>query len=125
MPTIEEVLKLCREITEVDLLHKTIFELLTGGMEEWGELCRAVHAESNTFGNLNKTNDEPAKNEAADVVISALAAYFATGGTLEELPDIMLCKLSKWQKNQSAAIEKKFQELTEQTATPADKEELE
>jgi len=64
--------------------------LMVDSMEELGELSRCVKG---------KPNDEPAKNEAVDLAICAIAMFFASGGSMLELGDIMAEKTAKWESN--------------------------
>ena len=84
-----------QQLTIVDLKNKSIFELLGSAIEELGEFARELQIEEAAFGNTYKQPDEGSKAEAADVVICALALFFARGGTEKELVQIMNNKLNK------------------------------
>lgn len=97
---IYDVLSRVRSLTEYDLAQKTQYELLSSLTEEVGELSRAMKIEDGVFGNTYKNApDEPSSHEAADVVIAALAMYFARGGLIKDLAFICEEKLDKWEKS--------------------------
>lgn len=85
-----------REITHADLRCLTIKDMLVSTMQELGELATAMQVEQ---GIKSKFLDEPAKSEAADLVICALAMFYGLGGENDQLLEIGHRKLDKWEKN--------------------------
>jgi NTP pyrophosphatase (non-canonical NTP hydrolase) len=71
---------------DVNLLFKNL-------VEEVGEFAKALTVEQ---GLKKKHIDESSMHEAVDVVICALALFYARGGTNEELSRYGLKKLVKW-----------------------------
>lgn len=90
----------CGQLTKIDMKHKIYFELLASAAAELGEVAEELLIENNSFGSRHKKSDEGSKVESVDLVICGLSLYFAKGGTLEELPEILSRKLSKWEKGQ-------------------------
>jgi NTP pyrophosphatase (non-canonical NTP hydrolase) len=90
-------------LTEKDLENKTVWQLLASTTEELGEFSRELQIEEGVFGNTYKELDEGTIGEAADVVICALTLYFARGGDLNRLADLINKKLDKWEKAQNHA----------------------
>lgn len=100
----EDVKELIADITTIDIKYKTVADLMLSTSEELGELATAIKVEREVFGNKHKTLNEPAKNEAVDLIICGLSVYFALNGNMNELEDIMMKKLQKWQKNQKDSL---------------------
>ena len=100
---IKRSFKTIKQLTNIDLKNKSIFELLASTAEEFGELSRELKIENKTFGNDHKVGDEGSKIEAVDLLICAAAIYFGVGGSIQELPDILDKKLLKWANAQKAA----------------------
>lgn len=71
---------------DVNLLFKNM-------VEEVGEFAKALTVEQ---GLKKKEINESSMHEAVDVVICALALFYARGGTNEELASYGLKKLAKW-----------------------------
>lgn len=74
-------------------LEKTIFERLACVVEEVGEVSKCLLVDN---GNKKRDLKESSKEEATDVVVAALALYYATGGTHTELMEIMDRKVTRW-----------------------------
>jgi NTP pyrophosphatase (non-canonical NTP hydrolase) len=71
---------------DINLLFKNL-------VEEVGEFAKALTIEQ---GLKKKPLDESSMHEAVDVIICALAIFYARGGTDEELTSYGLKKLCKW-----------------------------
>lgn len=83
-----------RETTLADLEKNHDINLLfKNTVEEIGEFAKALTVEQ---GLKKKEINESSKHEAVDVVICALALFYARGGTDEELAQYGLKKLLKW-----------------------------
>jgi NTP pyrophosphatase (non-canonical NTP hydrolase) len=83
-----------KEITLADLAKNHDVNLLFKNLvEEVGEFAKALTVEQ---GLKRKEIDESSMHEAVDVVICALALFYARGGTDEELARYGLKKLVKW-----------------------------
>jgi NTP pyrophosphatase (non-canonical NTP hydrolase) len=89
-------------------LGKTKADHLISLVEEVGELATAIAVESGS--KPHKKLDEPSTNEAADVVICALATYYSAGGLVEDLESLIQRKLDKWIKNEKLVLTR-FSEL--------------
>ncbi len=85
-----------QEISLDDLKEKNVWHYLAAMNEELGEFCNELTIEEVVPGHLHKKVDEGTKNEGVDLVICALALYFARGGTIEHLAEYGLKKLGKW-----------------------------
>lgn len=96
---LKKALQKTKKLTQIDIKNKSIFELTMSAVEELGEFSRELKIEEKTFGNTYKKPDEGTKKEAVDLVISALALYFARGGKISELATNMKEKLKKWEDN--------------------------
>ena len=103
-----KILNKIEKLTERDLRHKSISDLYLSAGEEFGELGRAIKVEQVVYGNQHKTLDEPAKSEAVDLLIMAVAIYFATGGSSKKLSKNLQKKLKKWKKNQGKSDAQHF-----------------
>ena len=95
------VVRRIEELTGIDLQNKSIFELYASLCEEVGELSRELKIEERSFGNAHKAPDEGSEIESVDVAICALALYFARGGKIEDLEEVMSSKLDKWERSQN------------------------
>ncbi len=83
-----------KALTELDAtLTQQVFNNL---IEEVGEFSTAFSVEQ---GSKQKHIDEPAKNEAIDVIIMSIALFVSMGCTIEELVEIGHKKLDKWMEN--------------------------
>lgn len=71
---------------DINLLFKNL-------VEEVGEFAKALTIEQ---GLKKKPLEESSMHEAVDVVICALAIFYARGGNDEELASYGLKKLAKW-----------------------------
>lgn len=91
----QEFLDRVKWLTALDLQKNTIQDLFTHTAEELGELAGAMTIEK---GVKKKPLTESAKWEAVDLTICALAMFYAHGGTDEELREMGLTKLLKWEK---------------------------
>ena len=87
-----------KKIVKTD--KKEIFAFLASVTEELGELAQAIKVEEKILGTSKKVLKEDSKSEAVDVVICALAVFYAKLGTDKELEIIFNKKLDKWRKNQ-------------------------
>lgn len=94
--TLALALKRIRQLTEVDLQNKTIFELFTSAAEELGELGCELKIAHETYGATYKEPGEGPKAEAVDLAICALAVFYGEGGNDDELVEILHHKLDKW-----------------------------
>lgn len=93
-----ELLRQIRQIVRYEQANgKTDFELLSSMMEEVGELSRELKIEEKVHGNTYKQPDEGSVIESIDVIITALAMYFARGGTISALDEIIGRKVNKWE----------------------------
>lgn len=88
-----------KELTEIDMKHKGIWELFGSAAEELGEVATALNVEEGAFAKHKKL-DESSKMEAVDLAICGLAIYFARGGTMEDLGEHIHSKLNKWEISQ-------------------------
>ena len=98
--TLQQAVQRVADLTKVDLHYQDVFVLLSKATSELGELADAINAELDTCGHANKTPDEPSHYEAIDLVICGLALYVARHGDIDDIPDIMLLKLRKWERSQ-------------------------
>lgn len=83
-----------KDLAEIDKKQKTVFEMFTSAGEELGELAEALKI---THGRKKKKLVEEPKAEAVDLLICALAIFYAEGGTDAELGVIFNKKLDKWE----------------------------
>jgi len=83
-----------------DMEHKTIFELFASAAEELGEIANEMTIEEHTYGHDNKQVKEGVKGESVDLMICALALFFARGGTIDGLIAYGNKKLDKWEASQ-------------------------
>ncbi len=67
--------------------------------EEVGEFGRAVRVEDQFQSCKHKTLTESSRIEAVDILLTAVEAYIARGGTYEDLMPIAEKKLDKWESN--------------------------
>lgn len=74
----------------------SIEDMLMSTTEELGEVAACISAEK---GRKKKDLKEDSKVESIDVVICALSIYFAKGGKIEDIAEVGLAKLQKWEKN--------------------------
>jgi hypothetical protein len=82
-------------LTANDLARgQTVQDLVYNAVEEFGEFVTAVAVED---GRKQKKLEETSQFEAVDMVICALALFFARGGTQANLATMMQHKLAKWQ----------------------------
>lgn len=82
-----DMLNTIRHLTHKDLEHKSFAELMLSMNEELGELSREVKIEDEVFGNGHKTpGPDGSIGEAVDVVIMALAIYYARFKTVNHMP---------------------------------------
>jgi len=89
------------ELTQIDLGNKSVSEMFFSMIEELGEFSKEVKIEDGVFGNKHKkAGEDGSKGEAIDVIIMALALYFARGGEAGDLQEGIQRKLDKWRKNQ-------------------------
>lgn len=105
-----DVLERTRQLTERDLEHKSMSEIVLSAAEEFGEFARELKIEEGVFGNSHKdAGEDGSVGEAVDMIIMALALYYAryskvTGNPASlatpQLPAKMMAKLNKWDKNQ-------------------------
>lgn len=101
---LSKVLDTLQDTAGIDMVYKNIFQLLASCTSELGELTDELLIKYRVFGTLNKKPDEGPRAEAVDLVISALAIYYAESAqeglnddkAQEELVEIMDKKLSKW-----------------------------
>ena len=110
MNTLEDVSKLARELTLVDLKRKDIFQLFAKMMEEVGEFAQELQIEESVFGNTHKPPDEGSVGEAVDMIIMGLALYHARNKSLRattELVSKLERKLNKWKKRQQKELKGK------------------
>ena len=102
-------IELIEQIVSIEVLKgKTRADHLLSLMEEVGELATAVAVESGV--KKNKKLDEPSHSESVDVLICALALYFASNGSIEDLGVLIERKLDKWIKNEKLVL-MRFSEL--------------
>lgn len=94
------LLKRIQEATQIDLKHKSIWELFASAVEELGEVSQELTIEEKTFGHNHKKIKEGSKVESVDLLICALAMFFAKGGTIEQLVEIGNLKMDKWKETQ-------------------------
>lgn len=103
---LDGVMRRIEALTKVDMKNKSIFELAMSAVEELGEFARALKVERGVFGNAHKDPGDGSIVEAADLVISALALYYARCEALGKPTDnatlskTMMEKLDKWEKSQ-------------------------
>jgi hypothetical protein len=95
--TLLQLFQKTAQIVNADLANgRHIDSLIRSAGEEFGEVCRAISIES---GQKSGSLAESSRSEAIDLLICAVAIYFAKAGRLPELVRIMDEKLSKWQTN--------------------------
>lgn len=101
MQNFEDFLKRVYHLTFKDLDNGgTLDDLFRHTVEEVGEVSAAMTVE---MGQKNKKLKETATEECVDLVICALALFYAHGGTGAELVTIGNKKLDKWQNNYKPA----------------------
>ena len=100
--------------SEIKVIDKEIFDLikrvydtnkdkidsnhiLSGLTEELGEYSRAVRVEDNDPICYNKSIKESSQVEIIDLIIDAIEAYISRGGRYEDMKEIALNKLKKWE----------------------------
>ena len=86
-----------KEVTDIDMQDKGIWELFGAAVEELGELSTALNVEE---GDKIRELEESSEMEAVDLTICGLALYFARGGTVEDLGGHIHSKLNKWEDSQ-------------------------
>jgi NTP pyrophosphatase (non-canonical NTP hydrolase) len=94
----EEIQKLSERSSVDNLADALLFVT-----EELGEVAECIAVER---GVKFKKVKEPTKSECADVMTAILRVYFMSGGTIEELPDLMRAKFPKWEKRITQAAER-------------------
>lgn len=104
------VMERIRELVNVDMQHKSLIELQNQLMTEVGELSQALNYECRIFGALHRDPpNEPAFNEAIDVVICGLAMAYAleesSPGACKKIEEIAHFKLDKWAKKQQENVD--------------------
>lgn len=102
--SLDEVVLNIKSLTEIDLEHKSVFELLASMGEEVGEFSRELKIEERTYGNTYKKHgDESSRDEAVNMIVCALSLYFARNGSIGELSIMINKKLDKWARCQGMA----------------------
>lgn len=106
-----DILEYIRRLTEQDLRRKSIMDMVLSAAEEFGEFAREIKIEEGVFGNSHKEpGDDGSVGEAVDMVIMALALYYARFPTVtgknpelatQELPSLLKRKAEKWERNQN------------------------
>lgn len=98
MGKLKEQIKRIAALSESERFNgHTVQDQLLSLVEEVGELSRAVQIED---GNKNSgVLTESSTIEAVDVVICALTLYFARGGEISDLSEILYRKIDKWESN--------------------------
>jgi hypothetical protein len=73
---------------------ETSEDMFLSATEELGEIstCLSVRKKRK-----NKVLSETVSDEAVDLAICALSIFFAEGGTIEQLEEIGMKKLNKWE----------------------------
>ncbi len=80
---------------------KTLMERMVKLQEETGELAQEILVEHKTSGSKHKTaGSDGILGESVDVVLVSLSIFFAHGGTVDKLEELILKKCLKWQKHQ-------------------------
>lgn len=80
---------------------KTLLQRMVKLQEEVGELAQEVLVFQNASGSQHKNaSDDGILGECVDVVIVALSIYFSSGGTKENLSELVDKKALKWAKHQ-------------------------
>jgi hypothetical protein len=98
-------------------------DIVLSAAEEFGEFCRELKIEESIFGNSHKeAGDDGTVGESVDMVIMALALYYARHAKVtgcpppgldqwsiptKEILDRMTVKLDKWENNQLREEERK------------------
>lgn len=107
----KRVLERVRILTERDLEHKSMAEIVLSAAEEFGEFCRELKIEEGVFGNSHKqAGPDGTVGEAIDMAIMAFALYYATHANPEQataqILERMTVKLDKWDANQQREVVK-------------------
>ncbi len=105
IPGISFAIQEVERITKIDMEHKSVIDLCLSAIEELGELARELKIENKIFGNTNKTSGEGSQMESVDLLITAIAMYFACGGKTTSLSDKILQKIRKWETHQKSGLQ--------------------
>jgi NTP pyrophosphatase (non-canonical NTP hydrolase) len=98
MTTIEQVVERIGEFVRMDLLQKSISDMMLSAIEELGEFAREVKIEDGVPGNAHKQIGEDGSiGEAIDLIIMAFALYHAREGDSSKIAERMMKKLDKWE----------------------------
>lgn len=106
------ILERVRHLTNRDLVHKSMPDLVLSANEELGEFSRELKIANKIFGNSHKEPSEDGTiGEAVDVIIMALALYYGSSfrnnsDATDNLSSLVLKKLDKWENNQEKEIRK-------------------
>jgi len=101
MSDLDRAAKRTLALTCEDMEHMTPFQFLASAISEMGEYAEALSIEEKQFGKRHRHNEESAKMEAIDLIISGLALYYSRGGKREDIAWKINKKLDKWEYNQS------------------------
>lgn len=80
-----------------ELKYKTPQDLFLSAAEELGEVATEMAIEQKVHGHEHKKPDEGVAGESIDLFICALALYYSTGGTNENLIQYANKKMAKWE----------------------------
>ncbi len=93
-------LEIVKELSVTE--QKSLIERAVKLQEEVGELAAEILIDNKSAGSKHK---EPGKDgvlgESVDVIIVALSIFFAQGGTIASLDELISKKCEKWRKFQS------------------------
>ena len=89
-------------IKQVEVLSKeepkTLIQRYLKLGEEVGELAQEIGIRDNVSGfSYKEVGKDGIKGECADVIITTLAIFFFSDGTIEELKELIVKKNIKWQ----------------------------
>lgn len=112
LTNIEKVLVDVATVAHRDMAHKNIFQLLASCSSELGELSDELLIKYKVFGSTYKKLDEGPRAEAVDLVIAALAVYYAESRqeridnvtAQKQLADMIDFKLEKWVRSQNHQV---------------------
>jgi hypothetical protein len=114
-------LTLVQEIVQEEMKHKSLSDLTLSAAAELGEFCEEALIAQRVFGQGHrKAGRDGPQGEAVDVLICALALFFATKGTSDILLSKATTKLDKWQGQQRLALAQPLDPSSQQPASKSE-----
>lgn len=94
-----KILERLKGLTNLQLQdsQEDVYTIVAHLCEELGEFCTAICIEDGSTVKGYKKISESSSEEAIDVMICALSAYYARGGKTEDISSILSKKLTKWE----------------------------